>query len=205
MSTYKLYYFNGRGRAEIARLVFAAAGEKFEDIRYERSEWPSHKSEMPLGQMPVLEVDGVKLPQSMTIARFLAKQFGLAGKDNFEQAKVDAVVDTSIDLAVKFVPILFEQDEVKKKEEMTKFLSDELPKHFQNLENLAKLYSDGGLFFVGKQLTWGDLEIYDMLEYIVRVDSDILHSYPWLQRNRQEVEKHPKIAAYLKNRPSTAF
>jgi len=61
---------------------------------------------MPLGQMPVLEVDGVKLPQSMTIARFLAKQFGLAGKDNLEQAKVDVVVDTSIDLAVKLLPIL---------------------------------------------------------------------------------------------------
>jgi len=38
--------------------------------------------------MPVLEVDGVKVPQSMTIARFLAKQFGLAGKDNFEQALI---------------------------------------------------------------------------------------------------------------------
>jgi len=73
MSTYKLYYFNVRGRAEIARLIFSAAGEKFEDIRYERNEWSSHKSEMPLGQMPVLEVDEVKLPQSMTIARFLAK------------------------------------------------------------------------------------------------------------------------------------
>jgi glutathione S-transferase len=50
---------------------------------------------MPLGQMPVLEVDGVKLPQSITICRFLAKQFQLAGKDNFEQAKADAVVDTN--------------------------------------------------------------------------------------------------------------
>ncbi|CAF2067013.1 unnamed protein product [Rotaria magnacalcarata] len=115
MSTYKLYYFNGRGRAEIARLIFAAAGEKVEDIRYEGSKWPSYKSKIPLGQMPVLEVDGVKLPQSMAIARFLAKQFDLAGKDNFEQAKVDAVVDTSIDLALKYVPIHFEKDEEKKK------------------------------------------------------------------------------------------
>jgi glutathione S-transferase len=36
MSTYKLYYFNGRGRAEVSRLIFAAAGQKYEDIRYER-------------------------------------------------------------------------------------------------------------------------------------------------------------------------
>ncbi|CAF4653948.1 unnamed protein product, partial [Rotaria sp. Silwood2] len=58
MSTYKLYYFNGRGRAEVSRLIFAAAGQKYEDIRYERDQWPSHKSEMPLGQIPFLEFAG---------------------------------------------------------------------------------------------------------------------------------------------------
>jgi glutathione S-transferase len=205
MSTYKLYYFNVRGRAEIARLIFSAAGEQFEDIRYERNEWSSHKSEMPLGQMPVLEVDGVKLTQSMTIARFLAKQFGLAGKDNLEEDKVDVVVDTSIDLAVKLLPILYEPDEGKKQIEMNKFVADELPKHLRNFEVLGKLYSNGGPFFVGNHLTWADLEVYDMLEYILRIDGNILQSYSWLQHNRQEVEKQPKIAAYLNNRPSPSF
>ena len=88
LTTYKFYYFNSRDRGELSRLIFAAAGQKFEDIRIEGSQWPTRKPEMPLSQMPVLEVDGVKLPQSMTIARFLAKQFGLAGKDNFEQALI---------------------------------------------------------------------------------------------------------------------
>ncbi|CAF3468100.1 unnamed protein product [Rotaria sp. Silwood1] len=105
MSTYKLYYFNGRGRAEATRLLFTVAGQKFEDIRYEREEWPAHKSEMPLGQVPVLEVDGVKLVQSMAIARFLAKRFGLYGKDELQQARVDAVIDTAVDLMLKFAPV----------------------------------------------------------------------------------------------------
>ena len=73
MSTYKLYYGNGRGRAEVSRLIFAVAGQKYEDIRWESSEWVSHKSEMPLGQVPVLEFNGMKLPQSLSIAGFLAK------------------------------------------------------------------------------------------------------------------------------------
>ena len=200
MPTYKLHYFNSRGRAEIARLVFAAAGEQFEDIRYEHGQWPSHKSEMPLGQMPVLEVDGVKIPQSMAIARFLAKQFHLAGGDHLAQAKVDAVVDTSIDLALKFLPILFEKDEDRKKTEAAKFLSEELPNHLKNFEALAHIYSDDGVFFVGNQLTWADLEAYDMLDYILRLDGNVLQAYPWLQNNRQAVEKQPNIAAYLKNR-----
>ena len=33
-------------------------------------------SEMPFGQLPVLEVDGEKISQSLTIARFLAAEFG---------------------------------------------------------------------------------------------------------------------------------
>ncbi|CAF5025928.1 unnamed protein product, partial [Rotaria sp. Silwood1] len=52
MSTYKLYYFNARGRAEISRLIFAAAGQQYEDIRYDYKEWALDAGEMPLGERP---------------------------------------------------------------------------------------------------------------------------------------------------------
>jgi hypothetical protein len=45
-----------------------------------------------------LAVDGVNLPQSISIARYLAREFNLAGKNNLEQAKADVVVDTCLDL-----------------------------------------------------------------------------------------------------------
>jgi glutathione S-transferase len=205
MSTYKLTYFNFRGLGEVPRLVFVAAGQKFEDVRYERSEWPSHKAEMPLGQMPVLEFDGVQLPQSKSITRFLAKQFNLAGKDNFEQAKVDAVVDTINDLITVFRPARQEQDETKKQELIKKFFDEELPKHLQNLDVLAKLYGNGGPFFVGNNLTWADLFFYDMSQNLLELNGDCLNNHPWLKQNRAEVEKQPRIAEYLKNRPKTPF
>lgn len=40
---YKLTYFNGRGLAEIIRLIFAQAGVDYEDIRIEKDEWPALK------------------------------------------------------------------------------------------------------------------------------------------------------------------
>ena len=41
MSSYKVVYFNGRGRAELTRLLFVAAGQQFEDVRV--SDWPNGK------------------------------------------------------------------------------------------------------------------------------------------------------------------
>ena len=44
MPSYKLTYFNGRGRGEIARMLLAASGKKFEDVRIEFSDWPALKA-----------------------------------------------------------------------------------------------------------------------------------------------------------------
>ena len=51
MSNYKLVYFNLRARAELARMIFHAAGQPFDDVRYERSEWPAHKQGWPSHHM----------------------------------------------------------------------------------------------------------------------------------------------------------
>ncbi len=40
---YKLSYFGTRGRGEVIRMVFAAAGVKFEDERIAREQWPDVK------------------------------------------------------------------------------------------------------------------------------------------------------------------
>ena len=43
MKKVKLTYFNGRGRAEVARLILSIAGEVFEDDRVEFSDWEALK------------------------------------------------------------------------------------------------------------------------------------------------------------------
>lgn len=74
MVQYKLYYFNSKGRAELVRLVFAAAGQEYEDVRFEREQWPEHKDKAPFGQCPFIEVyEGDKkefaLSQSVSIGK----------------------------------------------------------------------------------------------------------------------------------------
>jgi glutathione S-transferase len=55
MVKYKLHYFDARGRAELIRLIFAAAGKKFEDVRFQREVWQDYKPMSPTGQAPFLE------------------------------------------------------------------------------------------------------------------------------------------------------
>ena len=44
MSNYKLTYFNIRGKAETARMLFALSGQKFEDVRLAPEEFVKMKS-----------------------------------------------------------------------------------------------------------------------------------------------------------------
>ena len=48
---------------------------------------------MKFGQLPVLEVDGKTIAQSMAIARFLARRYKLTGENEIEEAEADAIVD----------------------------------------------------------------------------------------------------------------
>ncbi len=96
MTEYKLVYFNSRGRAEVIRLIFAVADQKYEDSRINAEDWPSHKNsgKAPFGQLPYLIVtntDGSEfiLSQSLSIARYLGRKFNLLGKTEQEQAQCE--------------------------------------------------------------------------------------------------------------------
>ena len=54
--------------------------------------------EMPYGQVPVLEVDGKPLAQSLAIARFLGREFGLLPESSFDQAIADELADLTQDM-----------------------------------------------------------------------------------------------------------
>ena len=94
-SDYTLHYFGVRGKGELIRLCFVAAGQKYVDQRYSFDEWPAIKPEMPLKQMPVLETpDGELYCQSLSIARYVAKKFRLMGNTLEEELYVDMIVET---------------------------------------------------------------------------------------------------------------
>ena len=55
-------------------------------------------SAIPFGQVPALEYDGTLLVQSNSIAKFLAREYNLAGKTKIEIQQSEAYVDHYEDL-----------------------------------------------------------------------------------------------------------
>lgn len=53
---------------------------------------------MPLGQMPVLEIEGKRVHQTLAIVRYLGKRVGLAGANDWENLQIDIALDTINDM-----------------------------------------------------------------------------------------------------------
>jgi hypothetical protein len=51
----------------------------------------------PFGKLPVLEIDGKQVHQSIAICRYLGKKFGLNGSNDCEALEIDMIVDTFAD------------------------------------------------------------------------------------------------------------
>lgn len=202
----KYYYFNLQARGELARLILAAADRSYEDIRFDFQQWPEYKPKMILNQCPVLEfADGTQLPQSMSIARYLARETGLAGSDNLESAKIDAVVDTQRDVnEVFYTKVFFEKDEAKKAEELEKFLKETLVKHVENLGKLKKAYSTDERYFVGNKLSWADLFVYNSIQALVHVVPQVKDKIGTeFQGLIDAIHANESLKKYLDNRPKT--
>merc|ERR1711892_934545 len=187
MSGIKLTYFNLKGRAELARLILAQAGVDYEDCRIQREEWSELKKTFPLGQLPVLEMDGQTLGQSMTIARYLARRFGLAGKNDLDAAEADQAVDAVTDLVNDAGSVMREKDEAKKAEMME-----------------ALLNSKGGDHFAGKQLTWADIAVYYVLCSWILGEINFSQC-PKLKKLVETVKNLPNIKKWVETMPETPY
>lgn len=148
----KLTYFNARGRGEVPRLMLAHKGVEYEDCRITGEQWFKLKPKTPFGGLPLLEYNGMELAQSMTIARFLAREMGLAGKTRWEEAQVDMVADCINDLRAAMYKVTFEKDATKKAELEKKMQKETVPTNMANLE--AILAKNGGKYMVGNDVSF---------------------------------------------------
>ncbi|KAE9546110.1 hypothetical protein FO519_010678, partial [Halicephalobus sp. NKZ332] len=77
---YTLTFLEGKGMAEMSRMILAYSGEPFIDKRLSYKQWWSNIHDISFQVFPVLQFDDKIICQGTAIARYLAKIYGLAGR-----------------------------------------------------------------------------------------------------------------------------
>ncbi|CAM9191246.1 unnamed protein product [Scytosiphon promiscuus] len=205
----KLTYFDLPGLGEPVRLALAQSGVEWEDNIINFDDWLALKPATPLGQLPVLEVDGVLIPQSLAQLRYVGKIGGLYPTDPIQAAFCDAAADACTDV---FGPMRnsYEEKDEKKKASHCYLLSLSHALALWHLYRwLAKmekvLESAGGMYFAGGKLSIGDIAVVARLNWIKTgtledIPPTIVDGSSLLSSLVERVMAEPKIAAYMKSR-----
>ena len=152
----KFIYFNVYARGEAVRMALSHSKTEFDDQRIESADWPVLKATIPSGQIPVLEIDGQQLNQSVPILRLIGARKGYYDtKEPMKAYKADKTIATVDDYYNSDFYKLFMTTEAGTEEEI-KILVDKQNKLCALLD--TQLGNDK--FFGGEKPSIADFYVY---------------------------------------------
>jgi glutathione S-transferase len=129
------------------------------------------------------------------------------GKTPLEKARGEMLLDAFQDILSPFLPKYFyEKDEAKKAELAKELIEKTVPAWLPKIEAQLKLNGGGDGWYVGSELTYVDLAIFnffDMISTTVQVDLSVLlpaDKAPKMSALFHKVKALPALDAYLKTR-----
>ncbi|NXE49997.1 GSTA1 transferase, partial [Casuarius casuarius] len=193
----KLHYFNGRGRMESIRWLLAAAGVEFEECFLETRDdllKLLKSGALLFQQVPMVEIDGIKMVQTRAIGNYIAAKYNLYGKDLKERALIDMYVEAIIDLDELFMSHPFQPAD-KKEQHLANIVDKATNRHFPVYEKVLK--DHGQDFLVGNQLSRADVQLLEALLMAEECKPDILAKFPLLQSFKARISNVPTIKKFL--------
>ncbi|OAV89533.1 hypothetical protein PTTG_04116 [Puccinia triticina 1-1 BBBD Race 1] len=201
MPSYKLSYFDAKGRAEAIRLALHCGGIPFTDERLSREQFAEKKESFPFGQVPNLTVDEkTMIPQEVAILQYVGRLSGLYPSDPEEARQVDVMLNVANDfysaMAAFFMP-----DNPGKEQLKTMAVESQFPKLFGYLERyLAK---NETTFSAGNKLTIADFRLYSIISNLKAgmldgCPTDLADKYPHVVKLYQAIDGHEKVASWNK-------
>jgi len=205
----KLSYFGiDGGRGEPIRLALAYGKIPFEDHRFGMSEWPAIKSQTPLQQVPVMELNGAVITQTNSLLRYAGKLAGLYPADALDALHCDETLATIDDIVNKIVPTLFMQDEEEKRKAREALAAGPIPLYLGRLQTL--LEQRGGQYFAGNRLSVADFKVFLWIRFLQSgqldyVPTDIVRKLaPALAEHCTRISSVPEVAAYYAMRSAAS-
>ncbi|XP_051880538.1 glutathione S-transferase, alpha tandem duplicate 1 [Pristis pectinata] len=196
MSKPKLYYFNGRGKMESIRWLLAAAGVEFDEVFLETREQYEQllkDGALLFEQVPMVEVDGMKLVQTNAILNYFAAKHNLNGNDIHERALIDMYSEGAKDLMTlvmrhPFLPAAEKDSNLAQMENKAK------NRYFPAFEKSINQQTG---YMVGNQLTIADLQVLEAILMLEEKFPLILSEFPLLQKFKEKISNIPRIKKFL--------
>ncbi|XP_030411438.1 glutathione S-transferase 3-like [Gopherus evgoodei] len=194
----KLYYFNGRGRMETIRWLLATAGVEFEEAEYLETRDQYEKllkdGALLFQQVPMVEIDEMKLVQTRAILNYIAGKHNLYGKDMKERALIDMYVEGTMDLNEMIMCYPFSSPEEKEKN-FALMIQRATNRYFPVYEKVLK--DHGQDFLVGNQLSRADVQVLESILMIEEYEPTALSEFPLLQAFKARISNLPTIKKFL--------
>ncbi|XP_011836700.1 PREDICTED: glutathione S-transferase A1-like [Cercocebus atys] len=193
----KLYYYNARGRMESTRWLLAAAGVEFEEKFLKSAEDLDklrNDGYLMFQQVPMVEIDGMKLVQTRAILNYIASKYNLYGKDIKERALIDMYTEGIADLGEMILLLPFCQPEDT--DANTALIKEKTKnRYFPAFEKVLK--SHGQDYLVGNKLSRADIHLVELLYYVEELDSSLISSFPLLKALKTRISNLPTVKKFL--------
>ncbi|XP_011815613.1 PREDICTED: glutathione S-transferase A1-like [Colobus angolensis palliatus] len=193
----KLHYYNARGRMESTRWLLAAAGVEFEEKFLKSAEDLDklrNDGYLMFQQVPMVEIDGMKLVQTRAILNYIASKYNLYGKDIKERALIDMYTEGIADLGEMILLLPFCQPE-EKDAKLALIKEKTKNRYFPAFEKVLK--SHGQDYLVGNKLSRADIHLVELLYYVEELDSSLISSFPLLKALKTRISNLPTVKKFL--------
>ncbi|XP_011755122.2 glutathione S-transferase A5 [Macaca nemestrina] len=193
----KLHYLNTWGRMEPIRWLLAAAGVEFEEKFLESAEDLDklrNDGSLLFQQVPMVEIDGMKLVQTRAILNYIASKYNLYGKDIKERALIDMYTEGIVDLTEMVLLLITCQPE--ERDAKTALVKEKIQnRYFPAFEKVLK--SHGQDYLVGNKLSRADIHLVELLYYVEELDSSLISSFPLLKALKTRISNLPTVKKFL--------
>nr|UDM84145.1 glutathione S-transferase alpha [Sillago sihama] len=188
-----LHYFNGRGRMESIRWLLTVAEVEFDEVfltTREQYEKLLNDGALMFEQVPMVEIDGMKLIQTRAILNYIAEKYNLNGNDIKERAMINMYSEGLLDLMEMI---------------MTLFMSPDPTAKLANIESKAKerylpvfeKVLSGSIYLVGGKLSCADVQLLECTLMLEEKFPAILADFRNVKSFQGRMTRIPAIGRFL--------
>nr|XP_056712897.1 glutathione S-transferase-like [Euleptes europaea] len=193
----RLHYFDGRGRMETTRWLLAAAGVEYEEQFFnskEDLEKLRKDGALLFQQVPMVEIDGMKMVQTRAILNYIAAKYNLCGKDLKEKALMDMYVESIMDLGEMIMTHPYKPADAKEKD-LALITERATTRYFPVFEKVLK--DHGQEYLVGNKFSRADVQLLEVILMAEELKPDILSKFPLLKAYKGRISNIPTIKKFL--------